>query len=119
MTKTARPGDHPGTGGGIGNQGSVESPDTTAARPDPQELETAKQRAHAERETLRRVIIATASTATPELLADLRSLWRRAEKRLREARRAIRERGRSAEQTSELQSLMRISYAVFCLKKKK
>src|SRR3546814_4638283 len=26
--------------------------------------------------------------------------------------------GRSAEQTSELQSLMRISYAVFCLKKK-
>src|SRR3546814_9620032 len=26
---------------------------------------------------------------------------------------------RSAEQTSELQSLMRISYAVFCLKKKK
>src|SRR3546814_20205801 len=86
MTKTARPGDHPGTGGGIGNQGSVESPDTTAARPDPQELETAKQRAHAERETLRRVIIATASTATPELLADLRSLWRLAEKRLREER---------------------------------
>src|SRR3546814_3273375 len=27
-------------------------------------------------------------------------------------------RGRSEEQTSELQSLMRISYAVFCLKKK-
>src|SRR3546814_8313664 len=27
--------------------------------------------------------------------------------------------GRSEEQTSELQSLMRISYAVFCLKKKK
>src|SRR3546814_1039954 len=27
-------------------------------------------------------------------------------------------RGRSAEHTSELQSLMRISYAVFCLKKK-
>src|SRR3546814_964873 len=27
--------------------------------------------------------------------------------------------GRSAEHTSELQSLMRISYAVFCLKKKK
>src|SRR3546814_4091390 len=31
---------------------------------------------------------------------------------------AIRE-GRSEEHTSELQSLMRISYAVFCLKKKK
>src|SRR3546814_4513872 len=31
---------------------------------------------------------------------------------------AIRARGRSEEHTSELQSLMRISYAVFCLKKK-
>src|SRR3546814_10148484 len=30
-----------------------------------------------------------------------------------------REAGRSEEHTSELQSLMRISYAVFCLKKKK
>src|SRR3546814_3589208 len=29
------------------------------------------------------------------------------------------DRGRSEEHTSELQSLMRISYAVFCLKKKK
>src|SRR3546814_7854684 len=34
-------------------------------------------------------------------------------------RRALRGRGRSEEHTSELQSLMRISYAVFCLKKKK
>src|SRR3546814_6525302 len=34
--------------------------------------------------------------------------------RLREATRAV----RSEEHTSELQSLMRISYAVFCLKKK-
>src|SRR3546814_2383296 len=34
--------------------------------------------------------------------------------------RAVRTRcGRSEEHTSELQSLMRISYAVFCLKKKK
>src|SRR3546814_8177761 len=32
--------------------------------------------------------------------------------------RAARENGRSEEHTSELQSLMRISYAVFCLKKK-
>src|SRR3546814_7966241 len=31
----------------------------------------------------------------------------------------IRQRARSEEHTSELQSLMRISYAVFCLKKKK
>src|SRR3546814_7463412 len=33
--------------------------------------------------------------------------------------RFIRQRQRSEEHTSELQSLMRISYAVFCLKKKK
>src|SRR3546814_8227724 len=32
---------------------------------------------------------------------------------------ADRDTGRSEEHTSELQSLMRISYAVFCLKKKK
>src|SRR3546814_3684577 len=31
---------------------------------------------------------------------------------------ALRPQGRSEEHTSELQSLMRISYAVFCLKKK-
>src|SRR3546814_10278682 len=35
------------------------------------------------------------------------------------AARAQRQRFRSEEHTSELQSLMRISYAVFCLKKKK
>src|SRR3546814_5465882 len=35
------------------------------------------------------------------------------------ARRAVRRVARSEEHTSELQSLMRISYAVFCLKKKK
>src|SRR3546814_8033646 len=34
-------------------------------------------------------------------------------------RRRCRSRSRSEEHTSELQSLMRISYAVFCLKKKK
>src|SRR3546814_1165980 len=34
-------------------------------------------------------------------------------------RRAARQAARSEEHTSELQSLMRISYAVFCLKKKK
>src|SRR3546814_7614385 len=37
----------------------------------------------------------------------------------RSAPRAVREALRSEEHTSELQSLMRISYAVFCLKKKK
>src|SRR3546814_7746662 len=35
------------------------------------------------------------------------------------SRRASRQEWRSEEHTSELQSLMRISYAVFCLKKKK
>src|SRR3546814_2255642 len=35
-----------------------------------------------------------------------------------QARRPQRSRARSEEHTSELQSLMRISYAVFCLKKK-
>src|SRR3546814_4278021 len=43
------------------------------------------------------------------------------ERRLRddEQRRTDQRQGRSEEHTSELQSLMRISYAVFCLKKKK
>src|SRR3546814_6831891 len=41
---------------------------------------------------------------------------RRARGRSARPRRAVR---RSEEHTSELQSLMRISYAVFCLKKKK
>src|SRR3546814_12096965 len=36
----------------------------------------------------------------------------------REVRNIIGDSGRSEEHTSELQSLMRISYAVFCLKKK-
>src|SRR3546814_1917471 len=48
----------------------------------------------------------------------------RAQRRSRSARRRCTQRhsddgGRSEEHTSELQSLMRISYAVFCLKKKK
>src|SRR3546814_16140695 len=38
---------------------------------------------------------------------------------LRDRRRTDLDRPRSEEHTSELQSLMRISYAVFCLKKKK
>src|SRR3546814_12403436 len=36
-----------------------------------------------------------------------------------QARSLMKRAGRSEEHTSELQSLMRISYAVFCLKKKK
>src|SRR3546814_3888077 len=44
---------------------------------------------------------------------------RRGRLRATDERRAARRPGRSEEHTSELQSLMRISYAVFCLKKKK
>src|SRR3546814_10072300 len=57
--------------------------------------------------------------------ADLRALVeaRRRRRDRQRARASARKRpagrGRSEEHTSELQSLMRISYAVFCLKKKK
>src|SRR3546814_1043932 len=44
--------------------------------------------------------------------------WFLATLRSRCTRRPCRPAGRSEEHTSELQSLMRISYAVFCLKKK-
>src|SRR3546814_5107051 len=45
---------------------------------------------------------------------------RRQEREIMVVRHAVgKDRGRSEEHTSELQSLMRISYAVFCLKKKK
>src|SRR3546814_7516391 len=43
----------------------------------------------------------------------------RAERQRRREQRPQRPRQRSEEHTSELQSLMRISYAVFCLQKKK
>src|SRR3546814_3173207 len=51
-----------------------------------------------------------------ELHAGASFGWGRAARRRRSHRRRRR---RSEEHTSELQSLMRISYAVFCLKKKK
>src|SRR3546814_1514617 len=44
---------------------------------------------------------------------------RRQQRQLRPSQQLIRLQLRSEEHTSELQSLMRISYAVFCLKKKK
>src|SRR3546814_2285598 len=47
------------------------------------------------------------------------STERRAEKTSAPKRRSRRRETRSEEHTSELQSLMRISYAVFCLKKKR
>src|SRR3546814_4054011 len=62
--------------------------------------------------------------ANPERLAVLRSRLSDLSWFMRSlsepiARRANAEDHRSEEHTSELQSLMRISYAVFCLKKKK
>src|SRR3546814_6499909 len=51
--------------------------------------------------------------------AALRSRQSSLSKRRRMMKTAIRSAIRSEEHTSELQSLMRISYAVFCLKKKK
>src|SRR3546814_9560380 len=52
--------------------------------------------------------------------AGARHLPRRGQRRDRRAREKLaRAPVRSEEHTSELQSLMRISYAVFCLKKKK
>src|SRR3546814_5265019 len=48
-------------------------------------------------------------------LAQTPSVWRGLDQWIRRRLRAL----RSEEHTSELQSLMRISYAVFCLKKKK
>src|SRR3546814_7259635 len=49
---------------------------------------------------------------------ELRAAARRRSNRARSALGADAGRRRSEEHTSELQSLMRISYAVFCLKKK-
>src|SRR3546814_3751702 len=52
-----------------------------------------------------------------QAFAELRRQTKRIAEQFREA--LLHHRLRSEEHTSELQSLMRISYAVFCLKKKK
>src|SRR3546814_9110896 len=65
---------------------------------------------------LRPPAIFGAEAGAPALLRR-RPLWPAARLRGRTAGRGIGP-GRSEEHTSELQSLMRISYAVFCLKKK-
>src|SRR3546814_6459064 len=56
--------------------------------------------------------------AAPDV-ADVGRSHRRAQLSRLAGRRAMEKAQRSEEHTSELQSLMRISYAVFCLKKKK
>src|SRR3546814_4552063 len=52
-------------------------------------------------------------------LCAARGVGRRGAAQRAPARRQLHSQPRSEEHTSELQSLMRISYAVFCLKKKK
>src|SRR3546814_2033706 len=59
---------------------------------------------------------AFAGTAWGTMASPFRQ--RRIARNSRNLERAARRGGRSEEHTSELQSLMRISYAVFCLKKK-
>src|SRR3546814_5322047 len=73
----------------------------------------------------RRILITGASGALGGALARHMAtpgtrllLWGRAASRLSAIATECRAAGRSEEHTSELQSLMRISYAVFCLKKK-
>src|SRR3546814_2664754 len=53
------------------------------------------------------------------IASRLQSDHPQAEQGQRQRQQAAQHAGRSEEHTSELQSLMRISYAVFCLKKKK
>src|SRR3546814_6623510 len=58
-----------------------------------------------------------------QILSDAKPLFERGERmqltyNVRNTHRAVGTRLRSEEHTSELQSLMRISYAVFCLRKK-
>src|SRR3546814_10546933 len=50
---------------------------------------------------------------------DISTLYRQGRRHPRNSRRKCARSPRSEEHTSELQSLMRISYAVFCLKKNK
>src|SRR3546814_1813264 len=79
-------------------------------RGDPRRTVAAQRRRKARRPAIeRRQLVATvADHRHAQALQHLQRL-RQVEDRL----------GRSEEHTSELQSLMRISYAVFCLKKKK
>src|SRR3546814_1634772 len=60
-------------------------------------------------------------TDDPKTLEDLSQVYEVSRERVRqiEVRAFEKLQKRSEEHTSELQSLMRISYAVFCLKKKK
>src|SRR3546814_2233590 len=73
------------------------------------------QRAEGRLDRIVRTIAGRADDRALELRPQARRHHPRADRRRRAAGRTP----RSEEHTSELQSLMRISYAVFCLKKKK
>src|SRR3546814_8339804 len=79
-----------------------------------------EQRAAFERVTDGRglgIVVGYAGTGKSAMLGVAREAWEHAGLEVRGA--ALSGIARSEEHTSELQSLMRISYAVFCLKKKK
>src|SRR3546814_10216790 len=91
---------------------SITAADVMAPRPDkPASAPRTDRRATAPR--------CGRAAAPPE--RDSRRLCRRGRRAddLPAVHSATTERGRSEEHTSEIQSLMRLSYAVFCLKKKK
>src|SRR3546814_8387548 len=67
----------------------------------------------------RRILVDPVDDARPRDSADPAQLPRAMVEQRVDQRAVEITRGRSEEHTSELQSLMRISYAVFCLKKKK
>src|SRR3546814_3968714 len=72
-------------------------------------LKATRDQARADAECASALLVSSAQQAiTPTMLRKFAST----------ARRRLRLEGGSEEHTSELQSLMRISYAVFCLKKK-
>src|SRR3546814_2599654 len=66
----------------------------------------------------RRDGLSSPSTARPKESNDMDNSGKRQKTRLGASGKGLAQ-SRSEEHTSELQSLMRISYAVFCLKKKK
>src|SRR3546814_10803019 len=81
--------------------------------------EPCRRRSRADRETRADPVDARTSLGREECLRAARPARRRPFRPGDDARPRFHRRGRSEEHTSELQSLMRISYAVFCLKKKK
>src|SRR3546814_10099667 len=88
--------------------------------------EGSRQITNADRRTNEQAIaVARGQAELPPFIAKGKTRWQEIRHAYRQAAVALdatgqsEDRTRSEEHTSELQSLMRISYAVFCLKKKK